>query len=130
MQKFLLAVPLFFVNIIFLSAQNNNVQQKIEEVYGTKTSSFFQTNPDLWPFFEKLLNERIEYKQEPISFNEKYTKLSEVALNNKYNPALTRDASFNVESFNPLKYQMNFYTRTTMVYRVDNTDYLIVINPQ
>jgi hypothetical protein len=130
MQKYLLAVGLFFVNLIFLSAQNYNVHQQIEEVYGPKNSSFFQANPDLWIFFEKLLNERIEIKQEPISFNEKYTKLSEVPLNNKYNPALTKDGSFNVESFNPLKYQMNFYAKTTIVYRVDNTEYLIVIKPQ
>lgn len=130
MKKYLFVIGLIFFNLILLSAQHHNAQQQIEEVYGSKTSSFFQTNPDLWPFFEKLLNERIAYIQEPISFNEKYTKLSEVPLNNKYNPGLTRDGAFNIESFNPLKYQMNFYAKTTMVYRIDNTDYLIVINPQ
>lgn len=130
MQKFFLTLCFSFFNLYFLSAQIKNTTLQIEEVYGSKTSSFFQNNPDMWSFFEKLLNDRIEYRQESLSFNEKYSKLSEVPLNNKYNSALVRDGSFNIENFNPLKYQMNFYSKTTVVYRVDNSDYLIIIKPQ
>jgi hypothetical protein len=62
--------------------------------------------------------------------NEKYTLLSTCNLNNKDNPSLTRDAAFNELTFNPLKYHMIFFSKTTQVYRFDGTDFLIIIAPQ
>ncbi|MCX7745112.1 MAG: hypothetical protein N2167_11160 [Flavobacteriales bacterium] len=106
------------------------IDEKIMNVYGTKQSDFFINNPDLYSFFENLLVNRIEYLYEPYQVGEKYPKLSTIPLNNKYNPALTRDENFDLNTFNPLKYQLNFYSKNIQVYRIDNTEYLLIIKPQ
>lgn len=61
---------------------------------------------------------------------ESYVNLSTIQVRNKYNSALVNDyKSFNVSTFNPLKYFFNFYSPVQMNYRIDNTDYMIVIVP-
>jgi hypothetical protein len=49
---------------------------------------------------------------------------------NYYVSDLQRDANFNPQNFNPLKYLFNFYSRGTQMYRVDNTNYFIIIESQ
>ena len=61
---------------------------------------------------------------------EKYQKLSSIQLFNKYNESLKRDLEFNIETFNVLKYDLNFFSSHRKVYRIDNTDWLIIINPK
>lgn len=75
---------------------------------------------------------RVEIKTRPISPGEPYTLLSTVILLNKYNPELKRDnaQNFNPETFNPLKYNFAFFAKTDQIYRVDGTNYIIVIHPQ
>lgn len=61
---------------------------------------------------------------------ESYVNLSTIQVRNKYNSALVNDYErFNVSTFNPLKYFFNFYSPVQMNYRIDNTDYMIVIVP-
>lgn len=62
-----------------------------------------------------------------------YTNLSTVKLIDKYNAVERENASnFNPSTFNPLKYDLNYYSKTTepIFYRVDHTDYYIIINPK
>ncbi len=56
--------------------------------------------------------------------------LSTIQLKNKCNHALTHDdeKTFNIESFNPLKYMFNYHSSKDQYFRVDNTDYVIKIN--
>ena len=125
-MKFIL--PFFGVLLlsISLSAQIN-ADDKIDEVYRPE---FFDNNPELRQIFHRLLDERIRYVRTPIEQNEKYQLLSNCTLNDKDNPSLIRDSAFNEYTFNPLKYNMAFFSKTTQVYRFDGTDLLIVISPQ
>lgn len=111
------------------TAQNNSVQEKIKEVYADETSRILE-NETLLNFYSVLINERIQYITQPSMVDEKYTKLSEINLLNKNNPNLERDASFDPDTFNPLKYNFNFTSSGKQLYRVDQTDYLILILPQ
>jgi len=101
-------------------------QQKIEAVYGL---SFAANNPGMYQHMYKLLLGRVHYVRQLQTVGEKYPKLSQFALLTKNNSALTRDQVFNEITFNPLKYQLNFFPKTTQVYRFDNSDVLIVIDP-
>lgn len=101
-------------------------EDKIKQVYG---NHFFDNKPELKNFFLHLLQNRIQIVsmlQEP---SEKYAHLSNVPLLNKINPNLTLDMAYDSNTFNPLKYQMNFYSKATMIYRIDS-EYIIVISPQ
>jgi hypothetical protein len=123
----------FTVLFIVVSSQNSIAQQinpKIQEVYGNMTEQILQSNPDRIKLLNDLLENRIKIIESPAVSEDKYIKLSTVTLLNKYNPSLSRDAVFDTLNFNPLKYNFNFFSKTASVYRVDNTNYLIIIEPQ
>jgi len=110
-----------------LSAQALSADEKIDAVYAPP---FFTNNAELRAAFTRLINERITYMRSPYQADEKYTLLSTCPLNDKDDPRMTRDTRFDADTFNPLKYKMNFFARTTQVYRFDGSDYLIIITPQ
>ena len=113
-----------------VAAQNvEAVQEKIQEVYADDASRILD-NEMLFNFYSTLINERIQYITQPYQSDEKYPKLSEIDLLNKKNPNLERDSSFDPDTFNPLKYNFNFTSSGKQLYRVDETDYLILILPQ
>ena len=105
------------------------IKQKIQEVYQNRTDQILN-NPTQKNYFVNLLEHRIKVLEQPEVSNEKYPKLSSVALNNKLNPDLKRDESFDPTTFNPLKYDLKFTSTTKEVYRIDNTNYIVLILPQ
>lgn len=119
-----------FMSTIPLYAQEAMLNHNISEVYGEENFQVIIEDEARYNFFKKLLDFRIEYVEENYSMDEKFPKLSSVPILNKYNPSLSRDAFFDPSTFNPLKYDMNFSSQTTQVYRIDNTPFLIVIKPQ
>ncbi|MCS4237542.1 hypothetical protein M2306_002412 [Myroides gitamensis] len=78
----------------------------------------------------QLLNERVEIKEEAFVSGEKHQLLSTVPLFNKYNTALTRDVTFDLNTFNVLKYNLAFFENRDALYRVDNTNFVIIIHQQ
>ena len=126
--SFLTFVLFVFVNISHVNAQQIN--SKIEEVYGSSLQQIMQNDSERIKLLTDLLENRIRIVQVASVGDDKYPKLSEVALLNKYNSGLKRDVVFDPNNFNPLKYNLNFFSLKTEAYRVDNTDYVIVINPQ
>jgi hypothetical protein len=121
---------LFFVFFNINNSYSQQVNAKIQEVFGTKTQELVANDPERLALLNDLLDNRVKIIELSITSTEKYAKLSQVALVNKYNASLTRDAVFDPLNFNPLKYDLNILPKTPMVYRVDNTNYLIVIQPQ
>lgn len=119
---------MFFLNINNSFCQSLN--PKILEVYGSKIQELVINEPQHLERLNDLLDNRIKIIESPLSSEEKNVKLSQIALLNKYNASLSRDAVFDPLNFNPLKYDLNFFPKSTAVYRVDNTNYLIVIQPQ
>lgn len=74
---------------------------------------------------------RVEIREEKRNENESYPLLSEIHLKNKCNGDLQRDeVNFQKETFNPLKYAFDYETKKELIYRVNNTDFLIVIHPR
>lgn len=111
--------------------QSQTIDPKIQEVYGAKAQEFANQNPDWLKSMDDFIQNRVKVAHivaDPV--NDKYPKLSELKLINKYNPDLRRDAAFDPAHFNPLKYDFVFSAKTKQVYRVDGTDYVIVVEPQ
>lgn len=130
-MKKLLFILLFISSFSFLKAQQQ-IDPRIQEVYGQKTNELVANNPTMLNFLNELLNNRVKIEQVSSSEDSyKFPKLSAASLLNKYNPALQRDAVFNPETFNPLKYNLEFTSKDEKkVYAVDNTNYVIIISPQ
>lgn len=110
-----------------LQIQIADIDNKINEVYQSEISNL---DTERINFIKYLLSHRISFYVEKNTPHDKYIKLSQVALFNKYNAELKRDLNFDPNTFNPLKYNFNFYSQHTQVYRIDNTDYTIVIESQ
>ena len=124
---------LFVICLIFMGINSSEAQQanaKIQEVYGDKYQEISTNDPERIKLLSDLLENRIKIVEVSSVGEDKYPKLSSVSLLNKYNPNLTRDVAFDMNTFNPLKYNLNFFSTKTEVYRIDNTDYLLVIQPQ
>lgn len=78
-----------------------------------------------------LLQNRIEFTKLTKSSNsdKDYPNIDQVPLFNKYNNSITRDTTFDEKTFNVLKYDLNFFSKFTKIYRVNNTDWVIIIKP-
>ncbi len=107
-----------------------NVDPRIIEVYGDQLQTLVLNDKDRFKALNDILFLRTSFVEEKFDPAEKYVKLSEVKLFNKYNPNLTRDSVFDKNTFNVLKYSFNLYSRDIQKYRVDNTNYLIVFISQ
>lgn len=104
----------------------------INEVYANKAEVYVLSRPQRVKDIKHILRNRVyiqEHKNKDLS---SYKPLSSVALFNTYNKGLKRDVFFDSNEFNVLKYNFDFYSRTTetLTYRIDNTNYLINIKPQ
>ena len=59
-----------------------------------------------------------------------FQNLSTVPLFTVYNEGLERDAVFDVNTFNPLKYYFDYHTKATQVFVLDGTNTVMIIYPQ
>lgn len=113
------------------AALTANELKQINEVYGEHAEEDILSKPQRLKDVKHILRNRIEIMELPGKDLSSFTNLSTVPLFNHYNKALNRDASYNASTFNPLKYQFNFYSREgSKTYRFDNSQYLVVIKSQ
>lgn len=93
-----------------------------------------KVNPESrqYQYFKDLFENRLIYKivDDGISKKKEFQMLSDITLNTTYNSNLSRDNSFNPTSFNPFKYNFNFYSKSIQVVKLENTNYVMVIYPQ
>lgn len=113
---------------ISLQLSDAQILSRVTAVYG---NDFLAQNPSLIPSLGELLTERITFTLTPQNADEKYPALSSYPLMNKINPALhgADFEDFDLQAFNPLAYKFDFFSDRTLVMRIDNTDYLMIVNP-
>lgn len=118
---------------------NDNVKQRLtsqemeflREAYGDKLEEYILSRPQRLKDVKDILRNRV--KIELASRNEKSAYmplLSSVPLFTNYNSALKRDRNFDKNKFNPLTYQFHFHGFGSAMYRIDNTDFVVIIKPQ
>lgn len=114
------------VNLLFSqeTANISNLNQYIEEVY--LNCPQYQ-NDELNLRYSQNLNQVI-FHSIPLGEHPNCPLLSSVGIKNKCNPGLTFSLdNFSPQTFNPLKYQFNYYSNESLYYRVDGLDYIIEI---
>jgi hypothetical protein len=119
---------LFFLSSMARLSSAQSIDPRIQEVYGDKTQELVANDPDRLKFLNDILIKRTEIKEIPLNSDEdKFPKLSSFELLNKYNTKLVKDVIFNPDNFNPLKYNLNFYSmQNDVIIRVDNTNYVLI----
>lgn len=104
----------------------------LKEAYTDQLEKYVLSNPQRLKDMKHLLRNRIKIKAMPelTGYSEKYITLSQAGLFDSYNKNLILDTSYNPNTFNPLKYNLQFFGRGQHLYRIDNTDYFILIKSQ
>jgi hypothetical protein len=113
---------------VSLQLSDSQILSRATSVYG---SDFLAQNPSLIISLGQLLTERITFMQTPQNADEKYPALSSYPLMNKINSGLhgADFEDFDLQSFNPLAYGFEFFSDKTQVMRIDNTNYIMIVNP-
>ena len=103
----------------------------LEEVYGSFLKSEILDRPTRVLAMKEIFRNRVLVReisdpesQKPCPF------LSQVPIFNAFVSGLTREVTFKFSTFNPLKYDFEFHSDKNQIFRVDNTDYFIIIKPQ
>jgi hypothetical protein len=103
----------------------------LEDVYGSFLKLEILDRPTRVLAMKEIFRNRVVVRkisdpnsQKPCPF------LSQVPLFDSFVYGLTRDASFKVSTFNPVKYDFEFHSDKNQIFRIDNTDYFIIIKPQ
>jgi hypothetical protein len=131
---------IYFLVLTFLMAANLQSQElkPVLANFDTFLNEVFINEGKLKPetiqysYFRDLFQNRLVYKKlnDDISKKKEFKLLSEITLNDAYNSNLVRDKNFNPITFNPFKYNINFYSKQIQVIKLENTDYVMVIYPQ
>ena len=101
----------------------------INETYGDNAEKHVLNNPQRVKDIKNILRNRV-YIQEVK--NKDLSSLKLLSSLSLFNKNTSSSAFFNPNTFNPLNYGFDFYSRNKSVlyFRVDNTNYLISIKPQ
>ena len=96
---------------------------KIVDAYGTEKFQTIISEKALDKFYKNILRNRVKIHTKKYYPNENIPKLSSKG------PKLDQNR-INLEKFNPLLYDFPFFSKNSHYYRVDQTDFLVIINPQ
>lgn len=138
MRNFVLNILAFLAIFCFSAFGDSNINQHytkaqveifIREVFLDQSDTLVFESPSNRLALITGFLDRFEIGSKPEFSSKKFKLLSTVALNNKYNPALIRDVAVNPQTFNPLKYKFPMSSDKVEMYRVDGTDFIIIIQP-
>ncbi|MGV3609862.1 MAG: hypothetical protein ACO1N0_02865 [Fluviicola sp.] len=130
------SLALFFIPFCFLSYGQTVTQQLTAEEISNRVAyvhgnDFVLNYPHLVEAYGKLMTERIEFQTIAQGQSEKYPLLSSIPLMAKVNPSIQGAdfQNFQLVSFNPMVYDLEFFSDRTQKIRIDNTSYIMVIKP-
>lgn len=101
----------------------------IKEAYADNFNFFLNDNSRytlLVDFFQNRLSFVTSIKYEGKVFK----NISDLELDTKYNSNQQRDLTYDIQTFNPLKYKIELFPQKTIVYKLGNTQYYMLIQPR
>lgn len=108
---------------------NQQIEKFVREVFVEHADELvLNSKSSRLKLFKEFLS-RFEIEYHPEYRGKGFKNLAEVDLNNKYNKNLKRDLVMDVETFNPLKYHFQMFSKKRQFFRFKDTDYIIIIDP-
>jgi hypothetical protein len=98
----------------------------LQYVYAENLKNHVLDKPAISIHIKHIFRNRIFIGKKSSNSQVKYPLLSSVDLFNIHNKNLIRHP-FDKEKFNPFIYNFNFGSKSELIYRVDNSDYIIII---
>lgn len=100
--------------------------QKLKYVYGDKLQKYVLDKPSRVKDIKHIFRNRVVIQNEDVKDISNYPLLSSVPVFDSFNN-LVQFPLFDKVTFNPLIFNFNFNSKRRLIYRVDNTNYLIII---
>ena len=140
-MKTKLTFLVLFIALISSLSYGQNPQKKnysdqfikdcIREVFQDKADELvFNSDSARFSFMSDFMKNQVVVEYHPEYTGKGFESTYSMALNNKYNPSMQKDVSYNEATFNPLKYHLPMNTHKKIIYRVADTDYILIINPR
>ena len=108
----------------------NKEKKMIVDVYGLEAANKYIFGiPQLLKDTKHLLRNRVKIFELTNKDISDLKNLSDIPLFNHFQN-IERDHLINENNFNPLKYDLNFYSKETQYIRIDNTQKVIIITSQ
>jgi hypothetical protein len=104
------------------------ISNRVAYVHG---NAFVLNNPTLVTALGDVMTQRIEFQVVNQDPSEKFPLLSTMPLLDRENPSVhgADFSNFDVNTFNPLVYNLEYFSDRTQVFRIDNTAYLMIVKP-
>ena len=119
-----LLTALFLCGALAAFAQNNtSPDPRITAVYGAFAAKL---SAEQMAWLQTKL-QRSQVVLQPYTQGEAYPRLSSLKVVDKYIPGLQADNFTQPQQVNPLKYVISFQEKKDLVYRIDGTDYVLLI---
>jgi hypothetical protein len=100
--------------------------KKLEYVYGKDLQKHILNRPSRVLDIKDIFRNRFFIQKEDVKDISNYPLLSTVLVFDIFNKGM-EIPMFTLDNFNPLVYNFNFNSKSRLIYRVDNTQFLIII---
>ena len=100
--------------------------QKLKYIYGDQLKKHVLDKPSRVKDIKHIFRNRVVIQNEDVKDISNYPLLSSVPVFDAFNN-LIQSPLFDKVTFNPLIFNFNFNSKRRLIYRVDNTNYLIII---
>jgi len=102
----------------------NDLDKFLNQVYAEKSAEIKQTVR--YEDYRDLLTHRMAVALVPSGKIGNIQSTNDRQLNNEY-VTLTYDKGYEVGSFNPFKYDLDFFPKNSVSYQIGNSDYILII---
>ena len=100
--------------------------QKLKHVYGNKLKKYVLDKPSRVNDIKHIFRNRVIIQYEKVKDISNYPLLSTISVFDAFNDLIVPPL-FDKDTFNPLIFNFNFNSKRRLIYRVDNTNFLIII---
>jgi len=98
--------------------------------YKDKYEDYVLNDVNMARALKHLIRNRIRIEKIPNSEGiKKYRNLPSIRINTD-DPSLDRNGTFNMTLFNPFNYKFQFFSKTTQLFKIEKTNYFLIIKPQ
>jgi hypothetical protein len=104
----------------------NSEIQMLEHVYVDKLKKYVLDKPSRVKDIKHIFRNRVIIQCEDVKDISNYPLLSTISVFNAFNDLL-EPPLFDKDAFNPLIFNFDFNSKRRLIYRVDNTNFLIVV---
>lgn len=105
-----------------------NFEKFVREAYGNKADELIFNRPARLKTVKNIYKNSVIVVETSQKVPEHYSSFSQIELVKRYNPSVTR-RFFSPDTFNPLKFKFNFYSKERQFFHVEGTQYFIIIEP-